>query len=146
MPKELSVKIDTSGLKKLVKTILKRAVQVEQNIMKALIASGYDIKDEAKNRLNSGSRSGELYKYGSREHIASDEGQYPKSVTGNLANSINVNELKNKVIIGVLESDADYAGDLEDPTKLNRPFLYPSYKKLEPKIKQLVDSAIKGAF
>lgn len=141
---EFNVKIDIKELQKLKIDLHKFGSKIEKRIMQILDASGIELVETTKDIINDGpARTGRIYKLGGREHIASAKGEPAKNRSGNLVRSIAMNKINNGVEVGALQSVAPYAEYLEDVDKMDRRFLYPSYKKLEPQIQNLINKSIK---
>lgn len=142
---ELSVKIDTRSLKLLAGEVTEYVDTLETNVRKALIQSGYDIKDYSIELIQGGpSRSGISYKAANGIHKASAKGEPAKNRTGDLVSSFAVVELQNGVEVGTLAAIAPHGEYLEDPNSLDRQFLYPSYKTLEPNIQATINRILSG--
>ncbi|GEM_PF-4033277 len=89
-------------------------------------AAAFEVEAEAKTAIQTGAKSGRLYKRGKRTHRASAEGEAPASDTGALVNSIRAHRVRRllwEVRVGQL-----YGALLE--LKLNRPFLLPALEKV----------------
>lgn len=121
------------------------ASAVYKGVRGAIVETAYEIHNDAKKSLNEGGKSGKTYKKyrPRRTHKASAKGEAPATDTGNLVNSIKVNEqigLKAQVQAG-----AKYAGYLEDD--LDRPFMQPAYEEnldfLDKELNKAIDKAFK---
>lgn len=138
--------IDLSELEELIKDITQYPEDVQNNVFKSLVAGGHLIRNEAIKSIDAQMSKGISYKRGQVIHIASLRGFPPNKNIGDLsAKSLFVEEIAGKnVQVGALESIAPYAKYLEDPTKLNRPFLSRALKLKTSKIQQLINQAIQG--
>lgn len=137
------VKIDASDLKDLAREFAEDAIDIRRELRKVIVGTAFAVESNAKRSLNEGGKSGKAYKkyVPRRTHKASAKGQAPASDTGNLANSIRVNEkfgLSAEVI-----ANAKYSGRLEDD--LDRPFMEPAYKKEESNLERELNRAIDRA-
>lgn len=117
---------------------------INKDVMKALVVSGRLIENDSVRNIRSHQSSGITYQRGGVEHTASTKGNYPNSDKGFLARSIRTVQTHDTVFVGALDSVAPYAEYLEDEDGLDRPFLKPSYNKIEPRMFQLISLAIKG--
>lgn len=118
---------------------------IRGNVDKAITQSAFLVKLKAQKNIQSGQRSGRKYKRGKSGIIGqrSAQGEFPKSDTGILARSITtVSKMKGEAIVG---TDIKYGEYLEnkDPSKGGRPWLEPSFDQVEPKIKVLIQKAVK---
>jgi HK97 gp10 family phage protein len=119
------------------------------------------VEREAKTRVQRGKRSGRIYirNYGRKftgewflrrkgiVHQASAPGEPPKSDTGYLASHITT-VLDMDGLGANVESQAEYSKHLEFGTSkmAARPFLFPSFERLKPKIKERIAQALNAAF
>ena len=111
----------------------------------AIKKAGYLVRNTAIDKISHGSRKGRLYKRGKILHRASAVGEFPKTDTGRLVNSIRVDHSYLKVEVG---SDVSYAGILEtkDALKGGRPWLEPSYMLNKDKIETLFSDVLRRTF
>lgn len=109
-----------------------------KKINRALFLSCNEVINEAVKSIVSGNKSGTTYqKYQPRrEHISSAAGEAPASDTGFLVSQI-TQEVSNKV--GKVISSAPYSAALEfgTTTMAARPFLQPSLRKSQNKIRKI---------
>jgi len=143
--------IDISELVSLEKDLQKFLKEKNKAVFKALVAGSYIVRNHAKLQIIGGnSRSGGMRSDGQHGGGYRDGGtfnrEYPKSITGRLANSINVAIQRHgddaTVNIG---SDVDYAEYLEDDEKYRyhaRPFLKKAYHDKRKRIAQLINKAL----
>jgi hypothetical protein len=142
---DTNINIDLSEFIDLTNQVQSYLQTMDQNVARVLVASGHLIKNCADKNIRAHLSSGNVYQRGGVEHTASEEGNYPNSDLGFLANSLRVVQSHETVFVGALENVAPYAEYLEDEDILNRPFLKPSYETIEPRMFKLVEKAIKGA-
>ena len=95
--------------------------------------TAHDIERRAKLSIQSGAKTGRLYRRGKKFHRASAPGQAPATDTGNLVNSIGVQftgETRAIVYVG-----AEYAPHLEYGTArmAARPFMTPAAEAARPR-------------
>lgn len=131
--------IQVKGIKQALETLKRAERELEQPIMDTLKGGAQLIRGEAVKSIQSGSKTGRLYKrYNpTRTHRASAPGEAPASDTGNLVSNIMVEDNKDSVEV---QSKAEYSKFLEYGTsKMEaRPFLFPAYEKSREKIVQAV--------
>ena len=108
------------------------------------------MKYDVESTIDTGARSGRIYKRGSRMHQASAPGEFPKTDTGELTASF-YKEIQKKFnqVIGILGNDAPYAKAVEfkPASDGGRPFMRPTWKKWRDPasnfFKQIIKSSIK---
>lgn len=125
---------------------------IVKNMQQAVEGAALAIQKTAKTNISRGTRSGYVYKRRGITHVASKAGEYPKTDTGRLVNSIRTNFGRLYAQVG---SDVEYSTYLENgyrhKTKSggvwvdSRPWLYPSLKANEQYIQKLTNDAIKDA-
>lgn len=120
------------------------SVKLEKNISKANMAAALLVQGQAKNNIQRGTRNGSFYRRRSIIHQASSPGEYPKTDTGRLVSSINVEVNNNAAFVG---SNLQYAAYLEQGTIYMepRPWLYRSYRENIDKIEGLYNAAIRNS-
>lgn len=103
---------------------------LEEGIMRAIVRGTESVKTEAINMVQSGPKTGRVYRRRGIEHQASAPGQAPASDTGHLVQSIHT-EYNRKNLEGYVVVTADYARALEFGTENiePRPFLRPAVSK-----------------
>ena len=104
-----------------------------QEIDDAIKKAAFIIRNTAIDKISHGSRKGRLYKRGAITHRASAVGEFPKTDTGRLVNSIRINH---SFLTAEIGSDVYYASILEtkEPLKGGRPWLEPTYELTKDKI------------
>lgn len=138
-------------------------------LKKLLFNTAIQVQNEARTLVQTGTRSGRAYvkKAGSRIYvdkvkrpetiaglartIASAKGEPPKTDTGRLVNTINIDGSVKEdgggspyVIIKAGGGAVNYAAKLED--ELNRPFMTPATKKGVDFFKKNINNAIKRSY
>lgn len=110
---------------------------------KTLTALSLEYETKLKREINSGSRSGRVYKRKSVTHQASTAGEPPKTDTGQLVNSIHTRSGDNGLSAEVY-SRLKYAMWLEFGTSKTaaRPAWIPIFHGMKPKIKKLIARAV----
>lgn len=112
---------------------------LKKNIATAALRYETDLKKE----INTGARSGVVYKRGSVSHQASAPGEPPKSDTGQLVNSIHTVS-KKRGLSAEVKSQLPYAGELELGTSkvAARPVWLPVAERLKPIFAKDLDIAM----
>lgn len=122
--------------------------QVTDGVRQAIRGSALAVETEAKRAVKSGGKSGRVYeKYNPRRtHRASSPGEAPATDTGYLWGHITT-VLDADGLGANVESRAAYSKALEFGTvKMGaRPFLFPAFERLKPKISKVIGDAIKKA-
>lgn len=118
----------------------------EQELKKALLASGLMVEKAAKESIAGGGKTGKVYRRGGRTHQASAPGEAPATDTGRLVNSINVRLADGDTAAEVAAGSGSvkYARMLEFGTSRMeaRPFLFPALERSKPKIKARMEAAL----
>ena len=127
----------------------KRLGSSQKKTQNAITMATLVVRDYAIMGISRGKKTGKVYKRGSVTHQASKAGEMPATDTGFLVNQITTNvRTVNETVIGEIISSAPYSRHLEFGTfaMLNpkdgsdggpRPFLRPSLRDNEKKIKQI---------
>jgi HK97 gp10 family phage protein len=121
---------------------------LNQKVNQALAKGAMDMANYAKEKIQSQSTSGRIYKRGSITHTASVAGAFPNSDTGTLASSIFFDmNVRSRVARFGVNDRLNYARFLEFGTsKMEaRPFLRPSYNALKNEYKQSIEDAVNEA-
>ncbi len=118
---------------------------IEAAIAPAIAEAAEEVRGEARATLDSGARSGRVYpRTQGRFHQASAPGEPPKSDSGRLADSleVEVRGLEARVGTGLARGR-----DLEFGTRdmAPRPWLFPSLEKARPRVMKLVAEAVREA-
>lgn len=135
------VSLDVTKLKQFKKRIKKLSVNTERGLQKALFQAGFDLENEMIRTVKEVSKGGK-YKRGNKTHTASKPGDAPNTDTGGLINSIRTKKERYAVEVGSF--DLEYARYLErgTPNMEARPFVRPSYDKLEKTIFENIEDVI----
>lgn len=142
---DFSVSVDGLADIKTASENVKRAVNAE--LESGLFFVGQRVRTSAIESLNSGNKTGKIYKRGNKTHTASAAGEAPATDTGRLAGSIisRVDGMTAIIIAG--RGLVKYARMLEFGTRFiaERPFMMPAYEKNKKWIKDRMRAAlIKG--
>jgi HK97 gp10 family phage protein len=141
----MSIEVQIIGLDKLQERARKLGVNMATQMQQAVLASVLKIEAEAKTSLNTGGKSGVVYKRRSVTHRASAPGEPPATDTGKLVSSIrsNVRRDVDGAALGTVLAGAAYAKDLEFGTSnmAARPFMFPAAEKSKPEIEQFFRTA-----
>lgn len=108
----------------------------------AVAATALLVEADAKVQIQTGQKTGRIYKRGKKTHQASAPGQAPATDLGALAGSIhtrNAGPLSREIV-----APMDYAQLLEFGTvhMAARPFMGPALKRVKPKFGQLCKKAL----
>jgi HK97 gp10 family phage protein len=143
----VSVIAKVQGLDRLKAKLRALPTDAKKPVRDAINASALAVEREAKTTVQRGQRSGIIYKRGRRTHQASAPGEPAKSDTGYLASHITT-VLDMDGLGANVESQAEYSKHLEFGTSkmAARPFLFPSFERLKPKIKERIAQALNAAF
>lgn len=116
--------------------------QAIKNVDQALLDSGYIVQGYAIKRIQTGGRSGKVYKVNGKYGQRSAPGEYPKTDTGRLASSIRVNHPQPLTV--VVGSDVSYSESLENGTAIMaaRPWLQRSFDENYDIIGKLIQESI----
>jgi hypothetical protein len=143
----------TDGFDDLDATLKALTGKVRAKVWSEIVGGAEDIRADAIRSIQSGSKSGEIYKRRSVEHQASAPGEAPATDTGNLVTNLNAryfeNDLRAEIGIHDLTTNgAPYARRLELGGRdkrgvyiAPRPFLQPAYDK---NVKQIVKAIAKA--
>jgi hypothetical protein len=104
----------TPNTKQIVIDVTKLEGTHKEGLKNALHEIGGDVKRDTKRLIETGTRTGRVYRYKGRKHIASKKGEPPANRSGKLAKS-GFFKVRNWQEMTVGEK-ADYAGFLEDGT------------------------------
>lgn len=118
--------------------------KLQVNLNKAVQAAAILVQNRARLEIQTGGRTGRLYRRGRNMHQSSAPGEYPKSDTGRLASSIRTDFSFLNASVG---SDLNYSAWLENgtPRMAARPWLGRTLEEQSPKIKQIVDDAVRNS-
>ncbi len=123
-------------------SLLGALAQIEPAVALAVAKTALDVEAGAKINIQTGDKTGIVYKRKDGEHQASAPGEAPATDTGTLVNSGEV------VPVSALEQDvtfsADYAADLELGTVriAPRPFLGPAVEAATPDFEAALAQAV----
>lgn len=130
------LRIDLEGDERLIRQLLRLQGLARREARGALNQALGLVRDRAIEGLNTGPKTGRVYKRGGRVHRASARGEYPASDTGNLARSISTEldqsfeagaelDAGEGALVGQVLADAQYAAPLEYKPQGSggRPFL-----------------------
>lgn len=142
----MAVSVQVTGAKeiKLRYQKLPRSVirQVDAEIGRLLVAMDSNVKQT----IQTGGRSGRVYKRRTVTHRASAPGEPPKTDTGKLVAGF-VFKTKRTIngVVGDLMNKTNYAKYVEYKPKSRggRPFMRPLFNKFLPRIRKQIDAAIK---
>lgn len=119
---------------------------LERALRGAVMETALAVEATAKVEIQTGAKSGRVYKRGSKSHIASAPGQAPATDTGNLVNSIATAE-GTTGISAVVAVNAEYAEVLEfgGIHMKARPFLAPAVRSERQSFKKRCEKALEKA-
>lgn len=142
----MSFEVKLEGLDRLASKSKIVSQIAQQEVRKALFASGAMVEKDAKESIAQGKKTGRVYKRGSRTHQASAPGEAPASDTGRLVNSINVRPAEGELAVDVVAGGGivKYARMLEFGTSkmAARPFLFPALEKNKEKIRKRIEASL----
>lgn len=144
----MTVKIEIQlDLKKFDKSITEMSLASQKEAKKAIYLVSQKVEGDAKFNIQSGSRSGRVYKRGKsgRTHIASAPGEFPKTDYGALVSSITAEYAFNKLSSTVgSRLSAPHGHWLEFGTSKTkaRPWLQPTIDSNKKYIQDKFDKAI----
>ncbi len=116
---------------------------IEQSASKRMAKAVNEVRNVVLETL-SGSRTGRRYKVPGTQRLytASAPGEPPAQATGGLRGSIKTTVSgEDKKIVGRVGTDLEYGKELEFGSRkvAPRPWLYPSFEKASPKVKEILD-------
>lgn len=138
MPVRFTVKV------KIPKAIAALTAEVENAVRRAVNDTAFATEADAKQRIQTGTKSGRTYRRGKGLHQASAAGEAPATDTGALVNSISTApDLPN--LIAEVRVAAEYGLALETGTRkmAARPFLTPAIEAQGEKIANRVTAEIR---
>lgn len=138
------VRVTIKGDKRLFK-LFERAKRLNTPALdRVLSKSAFVVQKNAIRSIQSGGRSGRIYKRRSVTHLASGPGEPPKTDTGNLVKNITVNRNKQLDYDVGSRKGAGYGFWLEMGTSkmLPRPWLKPALKKSLKDIDKFIDKEL----
>jgi HK97 gp10 family phage protein len=145
----VSITAKVEGLDSLKRKLKALQADAQRPVKDAIRGGALAVEREAKTTVQRGQRSGRIYFRGKtrRPHQASAPGEPPKSDTGYLASHITT-VLDADGLGASVESQSDYSKSLEFGTSkmAARPFLFPSFERLKPRIKERIAQALNAAF
>ena len=134
------------GKEGLQKKLIILSASSQANLSSEMTKLIVEMDADGKRNISSGGRSGKTYKRGSKSHIASAPGEFPKTDRGGLVAGFlfNVQKTTQKVI-GILENNSSHASAVEfkPASKGGRPFMRPLYKKWKPIAESRFEIALK---
>ena len=124
------------------------ASTTDKEVKAAIKKAGKRIRTEAVKEISRGARAGRVYKRGKKVHVASAEGEFPKTDTGNLVRNITVRpEGKMAITVGSrAQAPEGYFLETNEPSQGGRPWLSPIIKRNEKKIFKDIKLAVRGSF
>jgi len=115
-------------------------------MQRSAMKAGEFIRGEAIEAINSGGRTGSVYKRGSVTHTASGKGEFPATDTGTLVQNILVQpEGRVGATVGS-RANAPHGYLLETRESNARPWLAPTVDKNKDKVFDMFGVSIKGMF
>lgn len=142
MPFEFTIE-SREGKSLLTKVIPSKIASLNTERIKRIAeATAKDIEGTAREQIQTGKRSGRLYrKKSGRIHQASAPGEFPASDTGQLANSILSEAVSNGALVGSVVRHGLY---MEEGTSrvAKRPWLMPSLQMNIPKLEQRLNKML----
>ena len=134
----MRVEVDIKGMKKLTKALDKIDKVMDKELNVVLQGAGQMVEADAKVSIQTGPRTGRIYRRGNITHQASAPGEPPATDTGGLVNSIShwVDKKKKTVMVG---TDSIVGQWLEIGTSRmeERPWLYPALLRQRKNIVRL---------
>lgn len=139
------------------KYLMQAESNIKSNVDKAITQASFLVKNKAVRNIQGGQRSGVEYVRGSGDPkrkgnrrrkgakkvigTRSAQGEFPKSDTGVLAQSISASRMM--FAVSIVGTHIPYGHFLEtkDPSNGGRPWLEPSYEEEMPKIDKLIYNA-----
>lgn len=129
------MKMKVIGRTKLKNQLKEMGADLRSDLTKQMKTTMSQMDRDVKIGINTGARSGRVYRRGGRTGQRSAPGELPKTDTGDLVSkfSTNVRSTKRK-IVGVLSNSSDHAVQLEFDlaSKGGRPFMRPLWEKWRP--------------
>jgi hypothetical protein len=108
----ISIKVDHKN-KEVLATITRSEKITKSSMRSALHEIGTENRRELKKQIRTGKRTGRTYTIKGKRHIASAVGEVPKSVTGNLAKSVDYRVRNWNLMDFGVTTNADYMKYLE---------------------------------
>ena len=136
----MRMNIEITGFDELYEELLNAPRKIDIAIARVLNFVVQSTAQRAKNRIRSGSRSGNVYTHTGTPHVASAPGEPPANLSGALAASITFTKITDRPESGAyVGSNLDYAATLENGGFTAgdfgtvyvepRPFLLPSFEE-----------------
>ncbi len=140
------VRVKIKGEKRLEKKLARIPVEARKGVRRAVAASVAEVQREAILAIRGGSRSGVIVTRGGKPHQRSAPGEPPKTDTGRLVGSIFA-EVAGDGLTGQVGTDVAHGEFLEFGTQkmAARPWLFPAFDRLKPKIKKRIADATREA-
>jgi hypothetical protein len=132
MPVAVSVIVPSDTAKKGLERLAKEAPNVARRVVEDVTLL---IFRTARRSLITGPKTGRIYTRGGVTHQASRKGEAPASDTGTLFNHI---FMDTGDIWGEVGTTLEYGRILEDPPKLDRPFILPALRAHEKKFEAMI--------
>jgi hypothetical protein len=138
----MTISIKIVGLRAHDDALRKIESAAKTNVDRAVLLGGEDLRSEIVRRIQRGSRSGRVYKRGSRTHQASAPGEYPKSDSGRLASHVFMRRVEPAV--AEVGTAVVHGRPLEEGTSkmAPRPWLNRTFDDLKPRIVARIRRAI----
>lgn len=135
------------GMDRFLKKLDRISVKSQKMVKKAVFVGATEVHSDAITLINTGTRSGRIYRRGGVSHQASAPGEAPKTDTGALVGRIFINRKRNGFSYEV-GTNIPYGKHLEYGTSRMRPrpWLYPTFNKNIGQIKKNIGIALLKAF
>lgn len=140
-----SVKVTWRNVDSLTGKLHALPARVRSGVLKGLQAISLLLQNRARRGLQSGPKSGRIYKRRSVTHQASAPGEFPATDTGFLVRSV-VGEVVKDTLEAVLSAGVLYAKWLELGTRFMRPrpFLVPTLEEVSKQAPEILSKAVKA--
>ena len=111
-----------------------------RNIRSALSSHGRQVKQKLEELISTGIRTGRVYSFRGRKHIAAADGEPPASRSGRLADSFSYRVTANRMILGntAWNKSAPYPSYLEEGTTRMgaKPYFRNTINRLLPQLRR----------
>ncbi len=140
-----TITLELEGVQDVQRALREYGQKAETEIAKAVLATAFQVDGDIKKAIQSGGKSGRVYRRGNRTHQASAPGEPPATDSGTLVSSIAFKQVN--PLTAEVESRLDYASYLEFGTQRMgaRPAWVPAIEKAQPDFARRVADAIKRA-
>lgn len=142
----MTVKVRIEGLDNLQKKLARLPEGYRKGVNGAVATSALQVQGESQRLIQRGARTGVVVQRGGKPHQRSAPGEPPKTDTGRLVASIFA-EIDGDGLGAEVGSGIRYASMLEFGTQkmAARPWLFPTFERLKPKIKERIEKAFRQA-